>query len=254
MTYLNYLFILYSTIVKAFSAIRIPVLLRHKYFTIFGTLFLKMKKKDFAEIKKPLKEFKNTRDFFSRNIDLNVRPLTDSWISSPCDGLIKESGLIDNETLIRVKGHNYNVKELVLDNELVKSYQKGSYLVIYLSPRNYHRFHLPIDGVIDNIKEIPAMCFPVNNFGTKLVKNLYAVNERIVVNINNKEHKICMIIVGACAVRGIKILKQKGQRVNKGEELGFFELGSSIVLLSNDSDTFKKNLTKLELKARALLF
>jgi phosphatidylserine decarboxylase len=254
MTYLNYLFILYSTIVKAFSAIRIPVVLRPKYFTVFGTLFLKMKKEDFEEIKKPLKEFNNTKDFFSREIDLSFRPLTDSWIGSPCDGIIKETGKINSGSFIRVKGHNYNVDELVLDNGLVSMYQEGSYMVIYLSPSNYHRFHIPINGVIDNIKEIPAMCFPVNDLGTKLAKNVYAVNERVVVNINNNGNKICMVIVGACAVRGIKILKKKGERVNKGEELGCFELGSSIVLISNDDSFIKKDFISLELKARGSLF
>lgn len=231
MPYLNYIFILYSTIVKGLSKLYIPRPLRYPFLTLFGRTFLGMKEDDFKALIAPLGHYKNIASFFSREIDLDLRPMENQEFISPCDGVISEYGNISGqEHTLRVKGNDYLVSTLLKSKELAKKYRNGSYLILYLSPRNYHRFHVPMSGVIDHYEHLQGYAFPVNSLGLKLAGNVYEKNERVILNIKGNTIDICMAVVGACAVRGIKMLKFSGHKINKGEELGRFELGSSIVL------------------------
>jgi len=210
----------------------IPTVIRPFIYSSFGKTFLKMNSNDFKEIGAELSEFINLSEFFSRPVKISSRPIGKQNIVSPCDGKILEQGKILEGTIIRVKGNNYDVQELLQDKSLSTKYKNSSYVNIYLSPRNYHRFHIPCDGKITHLQHIPGCCLPVNRLGRK-VKKLYAINERITVQISNKEFSVCLAIVGAAAVRGIKISRSLGKTVHKGDELGMFQLGSSIVLLTD---------------------
>lgn len=232
MLYLNPIFYIYSLFVWVVSKVYIPAVLRPFVYKFFGEKALKMSSKDFEESGLPLCEFNNISEFFSRPVKTSSRPIGNKNIVSPCDGKIIEQGQIVEGTIIRVKGMNYNTYELLQDATLSSTHNKGSYVNIYLSPMNYHRFHIPCDGKITHIQHIPGCCFPVNDFGRKAEK-LYALNERVIVQISNPEFNVCLAIVGAVAVRGIKIFKAFGDTVKKGEALGMFELGSSIVLLTD---------------------
>ena len=232
MRYLNPLFCLYSLSIKALSGIYIPRAFRYFVYKAFGSLFLGMTEKDLKECSLDLREFKNISEFFSRPLQPIFRPIGNNKIVSPCDGTVLEEGRVSNGTIISVKGTNYSVEELLGDGAPLSEFKSGRYVNIYLSPRNYHRFHLPCDGTITYIQHIPGCCLPVNSLGRKEEK-LYALNERVIVQISNKEFNVCLAIVGAAAVRGIKIFKKTGNAVHKGEVLGMFELGSSIVLLTD---------------------
>jgi len=191
-----------------------------------------MNPKDFQESGYELYEFCNISEFFSRPVKTSARPVGNKDIVSPCDGKILEQEKVIDGTIIRVKGTSYNLQGLLQDVSLSTKYKNGSYVNIYLSPKDYHRFHVPCDGEITYIQRIPGCCLPVNRLGRK-VKNLYALNERVIVQISNAKFSVCLAIVGAAAVRGIKIFKILGDTVHKGDMLGMFELGSSIVLLTD---------------------
>ena len=232
MAYLNNIFSFYSSIIKSISNIKVPVSLRRVVFYSFGKLAMKMTKDDFKQITLPLKDFKDIASFFSRSIDLKLRPLSNDEVIAPCDGIISEYGNIQGQgQMIRVKGKPYSLNKLLGNDALSSNYSNGSYLVIYLSPRNYHRFHSPASGKIQHLDYIQGKCYPVNKLGQLLSKDVFSENCRVIVDISSEKANVCMAIVGACAVRGIKILKQKGNSIKKGEELGWFELGSSIVMV-----------------------
>lgn len=232
MRYLNPLFYIYSLFVRIISKVYVPVILRSFVYGSFGRSCLKMNSTDFEESSRELCEFNNISEFFSRPVKPSSRPIGTKNIVSPCDGKILEQGKIVDGAIVRVKGTNYSIQDLLQDQLLSTKHKKGSYVNIYLSPRNYHRFHIPCDGKITHLQHIPGCCLPVNKLGRK-VKKLYSLNERVIVQISNPEFSVCLAIVGAAAVRGIKIFQTLGDNVNKGDELGMFELGSSIVLLSD---------------------
>lgn len=251
MRYLNQLFVLYSNVVKALSCIPVPLVLRQSFFKAFGSILLKMNKKDFSEILEPLNSFNCISGFFCREIDLKLRPVSQEALVSPCDGIISECGDINNlEQMIRVKGKPYSLAKLLNNSTLSSKYINGSYIVIYLSPSNYHRFHAPCSGKIEYLKFIPGSCFPVNKIGQVLSKDVYSQNARVILEATKQESKTCMAIVGACAVCGIKVTNKKGDTINKGEEIGMFELGSSIVLILDKKISNTKSLKNKTVKAR----
>ncbi len=255
MLYLNYMFSLYSSVVLALSKVKIPTLLRKVFFYTFGKVAMKMRSEDFKQISLPLNSFDSLSSFFSRRINLELRPLNKDEIISPSDGIISEYGNIDSHNqMIRVKGKPYSLINLLDDKTLSSAYSGGSYMVIYLSPRNYHRFHAPLSGQIQHLKRVDGKCFPVNKLGLLLAGDVYSENARVILEIDNSKIKVCMAIVGACAVRGIKIVKHKDDKLEKGEELGWFELGSSIVLVFNKRMFPSHQPTSSDIKARENIF
>ncbi|MCX6111837.1 MAG: archaetidylserine decarboxylase [Proteobacteria bacterium] len=219
--------------VKVVANIGIPRKIRGFVFRSLGKTLLGMTDDDFRLMVKPLSEYKDINDFFTRKIDLKKREIHYHKIISPCEGKVMEYGLVQNNGyLAQVKGINYSLERLILNNSLSAYFKRGSFCNIYLSPRNYHRFHSPCSGTIDYIKHIPGACYPVNDMGQK-IPGLYTLNERYIVSIKNSDFRICLAIVGAAAVRRINIFKKPGDVIIKGEMLGMFELGSSIVMISD---------------------
>ena len=233
MRYLNTLFYLYSLSVKAVSLIYIPVPIRASLYKHMGRTLFGMSNNDLDESGQALCEFKNIGEFFCRPIKKGARPLGRKELFSPCDGTILETGIVCKGNVLTVKGTCYSVYDLIGNEHVSSKLDDGIYINIYLSPKNYHRFHIPCDGKITHIEYIPGLCFPVNRFGRKF-KKLYSVNERYIVNISNGKKEVCLAIVGAAAVRGIELFKKVGNTVKKGDLLGMFKLGSSIVLVTND--------------------
>ncbi len=232
MRYLDPLFCLYSLIIKALSNIYIPRAFRRSLYRTFGSLFLGMDDNDIKECLPDLQGFNSIGEFFSRPLRPGLRPVGDGKLIFPCDGTILESGRVLAGTIVSVKGTTYSVHEL-LEHEVPLSILNNlNHVNIYLSPRNYHRFHIPCAGKIMYIQHIPGCCLPVNKLG-RCEKKLYALNERVIVQISNPEFVVYLAIVGAAAVRGIKIFKAVGDTVSKGDLLGMFELGSSIVVLTD---------------------
>lgn len=165
------------------------------------------------------KDFNSLQDFFTREINLGDRPLGTGHYVSPADGMISAAGKVDPEQLFTVKGREVELKTLLGDSDC--NYR--SYQIIYLSPHNYHRFHAPVDEAVRRVEELGDKSIPVNDLGYK-IGNPLLNNHRFVIEFET----IAMIPVGAVNVNSIILTNLEAK---KGEELGRFCLGSTIILL-----------------------
>lgn len=199
------------------------------------------------------KDFKSFNDFFTRRLKENSRPISlneDSFIS-PVDGSIAQLGVLKEGSLVQAKGINYLLKELIEDNNLEKIFYKGSYLTIYLAPYNYHRIHFPFDGRVQNTKYIEGNLYSVNNKSTRKIDSLYCQNERTLTYVTSSSLNYGIVSVGAAMVGSVVPFwikesnskkedlidswnlgpQQEFKDVKKGDELGYFQMGSTVILL-----------------------
>lgn len=204
------------------------------------------------EAEKAVADYRSLNDFFTRKLKENLRPIADSptAIVSPADGRIAAFGKIIDGQLIQAKGVNYTVWNLLgLSEAEASSYNGGRFITIYLSPRDYHRIHSPVEGEITDYSYLPGTLFPVNAFGVRAVKGLFAMNERLVTFLRSAAGRVGVVKVGATVVGSVKVgySKEAGTNVKsgtgvhqhlpsaipveRGGELGYFEFGSTVVLV-----------------------
>ena len=188
--------------------------------------------------------------FFTRELTLEARPINAAKVVSPVDGSISQIGTLDNDKLIQAKGKTYSLSTLLAnDAELANKFHAGSFATLYLSPKDYHRIHMPTDGTLEKMIYIPGKLFSVNKTTTENVDNLFARNERIVCVFNTELGKMAVIMVGAIFVGSMETVWagqitpsnnrviQTDNYVNrkivleKGDEMGRFNMGSTVILL-----------------------
>ena len=201
------------------------------------------------EILDEIDDFKNLNEFFIRKLRSDARPINrdEDSLVSPTDGVISEVGVIGENSTFVVKSQVYNVQTLVGDSELADKYKDGIYLIIYLSPRNYHRIHFPMNSQVKDAYSLGKYSYPVNSLGLELGDNILSYNYRQVYKLNGKIN-YTMIPVGAQNVNSI-IPTYESIYVEKGEELGYFEFGSTVVLLfEKDNILLEENLENREIK------
>lgn len=211
--------------------------------------FVRIFKIDMNEAEKPLSEYRSLQELFIRKLKPGLRelPLKDCLIS-PCDGRLSVMGTIASGKLLQAKGRTYSLTNLLQNEGIAQSFLSGSYATIYLSPKDYHRFHMPADGEIIKTIYIPGALWPVNNWAVHNVKELFCQNERVITLIKREEGMIAHIAVGACMVGRIELdycriphYKKSKEIVvidhlnpislKKGDDLGRFMFGSTIILL-----------------------
>jgi phosphatidylserine decarboxylase len=220
--------------------------------------YAKHYKINLSEIEKPIHEYAHLTEFFSRKLKSNARPICgdDTEVISPVDGLITQMGRIEKGTIIQAKGISYPVQRLLAE-EGETCFENGHFCTIYLSPKDYHRIHMPVKGEIYSSTYIPGRLFPVNDIGVNHVKGLFTKNERVVTFADTDHGKLAIVKVGAFIVGSVKVKYDEKVRkwkkimkttVNptvyeKGEEVGHFEFGSTVILLFEDPDfTFENYL------------
>jgi phosphatidylserine decarboxylase len=189
-------------------------------------------------------------EFFIRHLKPECRPLAQADIISPVDGCVSELGLIKKGQLVQAKGRHYSVEELLSCNEeRAQPFIEGQFATLYLSPKDYHRVHLPIDARLISMNYIPGALFSVQPTTARVVPKLFARNERLAIFFDTKIGPMAMVMVGATIVGAIgtswhgEITRSK-QSVSfdyskdalksvfkQGDEAGFFKLGSTVVLL-----------------------
>jgi phosphatidylserine decarboxylase len=194
-------------------------------------------------------------DFFTRPLKAGARPLSDADFICPVDGAISQVGSIDDHHMVQAKGHRFTTTELVGgDQKLAAQFRHGSFANLYLSPKDYHRLHMPCDGRLVRMIYVPGALFSVNPVTARGVPNLFARNERVVCVFESPEHgPFVMVLVGATIVGSMATVWHgvvNPKRTNKvsgwtyddqfivlekGAEMGRFLLGSTIVML------FKEN-------------
>ena len=196
-----------------------------------------------------LSSYKTFNEFFIRKLKDGVRPIdNEAAVVFPTDGTIGQAGEIKAGRLIQAKGIDYSLLELLGgDRDDEKIYANKAFACIYLSPANYHRIHMPITGKLIKTIHIPGKHFPVGRKNISYLENLYTQNERLVCHFDTANGKFALIMIGAALVGSINttwegtIKRRKNIKIkdyqkldynyNKGDEIGYFKFGSTVICL-----------------------
>ncbi|MEO7359864.1 MAG: archaetidylserine decarboxylase [Gemmatimonadaceae bacterium] len=194
--------------------------------------------------------FDSFNDFFTRSLKPGVRPIAAASLVCPVDGAISQCGPLNGDQVVQAKGHAYSTTALVGgDTSLSSPFNNGHFATIYLSPRDYHRIHMPCDGQLTRMIYVPGALFSVNPTTAQHVPGLFAINERLVCVFEGAQGPFVMVLVGATIVgsmatvwHGVVNATRTGTMrewryeagavsLAKGAEMGRFFLGSTVVLL-----------------------
>ena len=206
---------------------------------------------DMSEAAEPdIARYPTFNAFFTRALRPGVRPLADAEFICPVDGSISQFGAIDDDRIIQAKNHDYSTAALVGgDRDLAAHFRHGSFATLYLSPRDYHRVHMPCAGRLTRMVFVPGSLFSVNPVTVRGVPDLFARNERVVCVFETQHGPFVLVFVGATIVGSVEtvwhgIVNPRGARevrqwqyrpqdgeFKKGDEMGRFLLGSTVVLL-----------------------
>ena len=198
-----------------------------------------------AEAERPARGYKSFDEFFTRRLKTNARSIADSALVSPADGRIVSAGAIVEKTTLLVKGQPYTTSELTGISGDADRYANGHFAVIYLSPRDYHRVHAPVDGLITEVQATDGDLFPVNSIGERHVPGLFVRNLRVAIAIDTEcWGRVTVVMVGATIVGRITVTALESAApspqprlpspvaVCRGDEIGIFHLGSTVVMLT----------------------
>jgi phosphatidylserine decarboxylase len=205
---------------------------------------------DEAEL--PIESYPSIGKFFIRRLKAGIRPQAPGGLlTSPADSKISQIGLLASGQLIQAKGKTYDVVSFLKDPQALEIYKNGFFATFYLCPTDYHRVHSPVDGEIRFVTHIPGRLWPVNEWSVGRIDQLFSVNERVVIGIDTSFGPISVVLVGATNVGKISlsfepeiISNQSGinelrkieyktpKPVKKGDELGTFHMGSTVVLVA----------------------
>jgi len=199
-------------------------------------------------------DYASFNDFFSRALKEKARPIDDGddILVSPADGVISAIGDIANDLFIQTKGKHFELLELVGgDTEIAEVFREGSFVTVYLSPKDYHRVHMPLAGTLRKMVYVPGKLFSVNQTTSERIHGLFARNERAICIFDTDMGPLAVILVGAMIVAGIDTVwsgqitpakhglsvedyssQHPAIQLGKGEELGRFRLGSTVILLA----------------------
>lgn len=197
--------------------------------------------------------------FFTRALQSGIRPIAadENVVVSPVDGAISQLGKIDSGQIVQAKGRHYSVLELLGgDQTLAEQFQQGQFATIYLSPRDYHRIHMPLTGKLQKMCYIPGKLFSVSPRTARTVPNLFARNERIVTVFETQQGPMVLVLVGAIFVGSMETVwsgqitppygkeiqhwtyqDEQAITIEKGEEMGRFNMGSTVVILLPEQAT-----------------
>lgn len=199
--------------------------------------------------------------FFTRALKAGARPLVqgENVVVCPVDGTVSQVGKIDNDTIFQAKGHDYSATTLLGgDAAIAKQYANGKFATLYLSPRDYHRIHMPVAGTLTQMIYVPGRLFSVNPKTVRCIPGLFARNERVVALFDTELGPMAMVLVGAINVACIETVwhgvvtpphrnpvqrwiyqDQNAIRLEKGAEMGRFNMGSTVIcLFANDNVQF----------------
>lgn len=217
-------------------------------------LFIKQYKVDMSEaLESDPSSYASFNAFFTRQLRSDARSVCqdEKQLALPVDGAISQLGDIEYDAIFQAKGHNYSLTTLLGGKpELAKPFLNGKFATIYLSPKDYHRIHMPIDGQLTDMIYVPGELFSVSPLTAERVPGLFARNERVVAIFDTEIGKMAMVLVGATIVASIEtkwagtVSPPTGKNVQhwqypeqgdhsvfikKGEEMGLFKLGSTVI-------------------------
>ena len=217
-------------------------------------VFAKKYNVDMSEAKKEnFSDYESFNQFFIRELKDDARKINENptALCLPADGRVSQIGHIDDERLLQAKGHFFSLSDLLAgDEELVNTFKNGEFATIYLSPRDYHRVHMPCDATLCKMIYVPGDLFSVNPFLAAHVPNLFARNERVICVFDTAFGPMVQILVGATITASmstvwagvinpprtgeVKAWTYQGDnaiKLTKGQEMGAFQLGSTVINL-----------------------
>ncbi|MEO6118460.1 MAG: archaetidylserine decarboxylase [Methylotenera sp.] len=229
--------------------------------------FVKRYNVNMAEAAEPnISSYQTFNDFFTRPLIAGARAIANADFICPVDGAISQFGKIDTDQIFQAKDHAYSTTALVGGNkDLAKKFENGHFACLYLSPKDYHRIHMPCNGTLKSMVYVPGALFSVNPTTAQGVPGLFARNERVVCEFDSAEHgRFMMVLVGATIVGSMATIWHDGINgiinpprtsntrtwsyasqnitLKQGDEMGKFLLGSTVVMLF-EKDTFQFNET-----------
>lgn len=238
----------FSSVVGAAARRPLPRPLRTPVYTAFA----RRVGANLDEVEQPLDRYPSMDAFFTRRLRDGARTIADGEdvVVSPCDGTVAESGLATGGRMIQAKGIDYRLAGLLPDADAQRRFEGGVYVTIYLAPRDYHRVHFPVDGTVNGFQHIPGALFPVNALAARSIEGLFTVNERLATFCHSAFGEVAVVMVGATGVGhitvsydavethargkgrpGARVRFAAGRPVRRGEDLGAFHLGSTVILL-----------------------
>ena len=216
--------------------------------------FIKRYRVNMSEAADPeYRNYPNFNAFFTRALKDGARPIVegDNTIALPADGAISQLGDIENGRIFQAKGHHFSLTELLGgDVDMAEPFQNGKFATVYLSPKDYHRVHMPLTGTLKSMTYVPGDLFSVGDITADNVPNLFARNERAVCMFETERGPMAVVLVGAMIVAGIETVwsgqitpvkrevrtthypqQNETLTLEKGAELGRFKLGSTAIVL-----------------------
>ncbi len=214
------------------------------------TAYAKAFRVNLDEAQRSIEDFATMGDFFTRELKPGLRPVAggEKLLASPADGKVHNFGPVRNGCIPQVKGQDYSLVNLLQDEEKAKQFEGGTYSTIYLSPKDYHRVHSPLPGKIVSCRYIPGALYSVSPFVVNNLANVFTTNERIPIYLDTPHGLMAVVMVGATIVGRVKLsfcdlttnranapeesrVFDPPLEIEKGGELGAFQLGSTVVLL-----------------------
>ena len=216
-------------------------------------MFIRLFKVNMQEAKiSDWESFNSFNEFFTRELKEDAREIStdDKTIACPVDGAVSQLGHISSDLIFQAKGHAYSLTQLLGDREdLGKLFKDGEFNTIYLSPKDYHRIHMPIDGTLKEMIHVPGELYSVNPTTVENVPALFARNERVICVFDTTAGPMAMVMVGAIFVGSIETVwhgevtpptakeirnwkyEDKPETYKKGQEMGRFNMGSTVILI-----------------------
>ncbi len=215
-----------------------------------------------------LDDYCNLNSFFVRQLRPGARPLAEHGqaLLAPADGVVSEFGTITKGRLVQAKGQDFSLLELLAGDEaMTDQFDQGEFCTVYLSPKDYHRVHMPISGQLQKMVHVPGRLFSVQAATARAVPSLYARNERVIALFDTPVGPVAVILVGAIFVSSIEtiwhgvvnphgersplwhvdypVVGPRSVRLDRGVEMGRFNMGSTVIVLgSKGSITWRDNL------------
>lgn len=215
--------------------------------------FAKIYKIKTEEAAKPFSQYPSIGDFFIRELKPGARPIAEYPVVHPADSKISQIGIISDGQMIQAKGLKYSVQEICQDLEAFKKYEGGLFVTYYLCPTDYHRVHAPTDMNIHQVTYAPGELWPVNQWSTHNVRNLFGINERVIIDFKAPQGLATLVLVGATNVGQMSlsfdsqivtnvplasgaevtssIRKSYAVNLQKGDHVGTFHMGSTVVMI-----------------------
>jgi len=242
--------------------IRLPVFLNKFIIVSFARAY----RINLNEAELPVEKYPSLGEFFIRKLKFGIRPMAQSWAVHPVDAAITQAGKIISGKLIQAKDKTYSIETFTQDKKALEKYHNGVFLTYYLCPTDYHRVHSPVSGEIKRVVHIPGGLWPVNSWSTENIHELFSINERVLVEIETELGLVGVMFVGATNVGKICLsfdaeiignqllsgaIKEKNYfnlsiklPIKKGEELGMFRMGSTVVMLYSENTILVESLDK----------